>query len=116
MFNFRQGDVMVIDLNPTKGVETQKKRPCVVVSNNHYNHHLNTVIVAPISSSEKYTEEYYSQSPFFIQIPDNDIVHGTILLQHLRSIDPKARTKSVVLYQLPKEIIEKMKAVVHHFF
>ncbi|WP_255031992.1 type II toxin-antitoxin system PemK/MazF family toxin [Pediococcus acidilactici] len=40
-----QGDVIWIDLNPAKGTETKKRRPCLVVSNNHYNRYFNTVLV-----------------------------------------------------------------------
>ena len=44
----RQGDILFIDLNPTKGNEMAKKRLCVVVSNDYYNKSFNTVLVMPI--------------------------------------------------------------------
>ncbi len=30
----RTKDIYLVDLNPTKGAETQKARPCIIVSNN----------------------------------------------------------------------------------
>lgn len=54
---------------------------------------MNTVIVAPISSSKKYTrEQKYIESPFFIDISDQEI-KGTALLQHIRAVDPKVRAE-----------------------
>lgn len=82
MGNYQQGEVVYVNLNPTKGCETNKRRPCVIVSNHHYNRLLNTVIVAPISHSPKYVEEKrYSQSPLFVTLPENGKIRGTVLLQ-----------------------------------
>lgn len=61
-----QGNILFINLNPAKGTETKKERPCMVVSNDEYNRHLNTVLAIPISSSDKYqAQERFVQSPFF---------------------------------------------------
>jgi len=47
----RQFDVYWVDLNPTIGAEMQKIRPCVIVSPKELNNHLDTVIIAPITSA-----------------------------------------------------------------
>jgi mRNA interferase MazF len=44
----RRGDVVLVNLDPTKGQEIQETRPCVVVSPNELNVHLRTYIVAPM--------------------------------------------------------------------
>jgi len=49
---FRRGDVVLVGLDPTKGKEIQKTRPCVVVSPDELNDHLQTVIVAPMTTGE----------------------------------------------------------------
>lgn len=41
--------VILVDLNPTKGSETGKIRPCVVVTNNIYNQKVPVIQVAPIT-------------------------------------------------------------------
>lgn len=46
----KQFDIYWVDLNPTIGAEIQKVRPCVVVSPNELNKHLNTVIIVPVTS------------------------------------------------------------------
>lgn len=39
-----------VDLNPTKGAEINKTRPCVVISPSEMNKFLQTVIIAPLTS------------------------------------------------------------------
>ena len=46
----KRGDVYLIDLSPTRGREIRKTRPCVVVSPDELNAHLQTYIVAPLST------------------------------------------------------------------
>lgn len=45
-----RGDVYLMDLDPTRGSEIRKTRPCLVVSPDELNHHLRTVIVAPMTT------------------------------------------------------------------
>ena len=45
-----RGDVYLIHLDPTRGSEIRKARPCVVVSPDELNAHLRTVIVAPMTT------------------------------------------------------------------
>lgn len=46
-----RGDVYWVDLDPTRGAEIQKKRPCVLVSLSTINQVRRTVIVVPLSTS-----------------------------------------------------------------
>ncbi len=45
-----RGDVYLVQLDPTRGSEIRKTRPCLVVSPDELNHHLRTVIVAPMTT------------------------------------------------------------------
>lgn len=45
-----RGDVFLVSLNPTQGLEMQKTRPCVVVSPDELNAHMGTFIVAPMTT------------------------------------------------------------------
>jgi mRNA interferase MazF len=47
----RRGDVFLVDLDPTRGTEIQKTRPCVVVSPDELNAHLRTIILAPMTTA-----------------------------------------------------------------
>ena len=45
-----RGEVYLIDLDPTRGGEIRKTRPCAVVSPDELNAHLRTCIVAPLTT------------------------------------------------------------------
>ncbi|MBL8143334.1 MAG: type II toxin-antitoxin system PemK/MazF family toxin [Acidobacteria bacterium] len=47
---FVRGEVHLVSLDPTKGSEIRKTRPCLIVSPNELNRHLRTVIVAPMTT------------------------------------------------------------------
>lgn len=42
---------MLADLNPVKGKEMSKVRPCLIISPDTANKHLHTVIIAPLTST-----------------------------------------------------------------
>jgi len=85
--NYLQFDVWLIDLDPTKGSEVQKSRPCVIVSPNGMNNNLNTVIIAPLSHSNK---NYPSRIPsLFKKDP------GQIMLDQIRCVDKLRLTKKM---------------------
>lgn len=46
-------DVVLVQLDPTVGREIQKTRPCIVVSPDVMNRHLDTVIVLPMTTKVK---------------------------------------------------------------
>jgi mRNA interferase MazF len=48
-----QYEIWWVDLDPTKGTETRKTRPCVILSNDILNHHGKRVIVAPLLKNHK---------------------------------------------------------------
>jgi mRNA interferase MazF len=50
---FNQFDIYWVDLNPTRGAETQKKRPCVIIQSSILNQNSRTVIVAPLLPDHK---------------------------------------------------------------
>jgi mRNA interferase MazF len=45
-----RGEVYLVQLDPTRGSEIRKTRPCLVISPDELNHHLRTVIVAPMTT------------------------------------------------------------------
>ncbi len=78
----RRGEIYWIDLDPTIGTETQKKRPCLILSNNIHNKKMPRVIAAPITSQVK------TIFPFevFVQVKDKS---GKVMLDQLRCFDKK---------------------------
>lgn len=95
----KRGDVFWVNLDPTLGSEINKKRPCLIVSNNVGNRVSFRVIVAPITSSVK---QVY---PFEIKVTIQGR-EGKILLDQIRSVD-KQRLAGKIL-SLDDELMRLM--------
>jgi mRNA interferase MazF len=50
---YKKWDIVLVDLNPTKGAEISKIRPCLIVSPNAVNAALSTLIIVPFTSTIK---------------------------------------------------------------
>ena len=72
-------DVVLISLDPTRGSEIKKTRPCVVISPNEMNDHISTVIVAPMTSKGR---NYPTRVSCTFQG-----IHGQIVLDQIRTVD-----------------------------
>lgn len=46
-----RGEVYAVELDPTRGSEIRKTRPCVVVSPDELNNHLHTALVVPMTTA-----------------------------------------------------------------
>jgi mRNA interferase MazF len=75
-------DVYLVNLDPTIGAEIQKTRPCLIISPDEMNRNIRTVILAPMTSTQK---EY----PTRVSCTFHN-KQGQIVLDQLRTID-KAR-------------------------
>lgn len=64
MNSIKQGTIIYIDFDPSKGSEIKKRRPAVVISRDEYSLSSNLIIVCPITSTDK-------KRPYFVEI-DND--------------------------------------------
>jgi mRNA interferase MazF len=76
---FARGEVHLVALDPTKGSEIRKTRPCLIVSPDELNRHLRTVIVAPMTTGGqaypwRVTCRFQSQN-------------GFVALDQLRTVD-----------------------------
>ena len=80
----KQGDIAFLDFNPTKGHEQAGKRPCIVISNNVFNKNTKMAIVCPITSNEK-------EFPTHYLLKNTKKIHGSVLCEHIRSIDYESR-------------------------
>jgi mRNA interferase MazF len=76
---YKKWDVVLVDLNPTKGSEISKIRPCLVVSPNAVNKFMNTIVVVPFTSKPK-------GYPFRIATNHKNTV-GELCFDHIKSID-----------------------------
>lgn len=72
-------DVYLITLNPTRGHELNKTRPCVIISPDVMNSQISTVIVAPMTSKGR---PYPTRVACAFQG-----IKGQVVLDQIRSVD-----------------------------
>lgn len=80
----KQKDLVYVDFDPTLGHEQKGFRPAIVISNNTFNKHTKMVIVCLITSNEKEFPTHYLLS-------STKKIHGSVLCEHIRSIDYEIR-------------------------
>ncbi len=59
----KRGEVWWVDLEPTRGGEMQKTRPCVVLTNDILNQHRLTVVIVPLSTTSPKAKPLYVPVP-----------------------------------------------------
>lgn len=84
------GDVLMVDLDPSKGHEQRKRRPVVVVSNDAFNRNCTLTVVAAISHGRGDFELHIPFSP----VPASDVSNGGsgvadgfVQLEQIRALD-----------------------------
>jgi mRNA interferase MazF len=75
----RRFEVWLVSLDPTRGSEIRKPRPCVVVSPDEMNRNIQTVIVAPMTTARR---EY----PTRVSVRFEGRT-GQIVLDQIRTLD-----------------------------
>ena len=72
-------EVYLVNLEPTKGSEIKKTRPCLIISPDEMNSHIDTVIVAPMTTKGR-------RYPTRVSVTFQGKV-GQIVLDQIRTID-----------------------------
>jgi len=86
---YLRGRVYWIELDPIKGAEMSKTRPCVILSTNEVNQHRKTVIVVPLT-----TTQTPAIAPLLIATPSMG-ADSKARIEHIRSVD-KSRIKTAI--------------------
>ncbi len=86
MASVKRFDVWLVNLNPTKGKEINKTRPCVVISPNEMSA-LSTVLMAPMT-----TKGFEFPSRIACKFKNKK---GLILLDQIRAIDKSRLVKKL---------------------
>ena len=80
-------DVVLVELDPTRGSEIKKTRPCVIVSPNIINHNSKTIIVCAIT----HYDDRKANSFFFVPVSPGQTTglrkKSLINTQQIRTID-----------------------------
>jgi len=80
-------DIVLVELDPTRGSEIRKTRPCVIVSPDIINQNSKTIIVCAITHGD----EKKARSFFFVPVPSTKLTglskDSLINTQQIRTID-----------------------------
>lgn len=99
-------DVFLVILDPTVGSEIQKTRPCLVISPDEMNHHIATVIVAPMTTKGR---PYPTRTPCTF-----DDREGQVVLDQLRTMDKTRLVRR--LGRVTEEVQEAVLATLAEMF
>jgi mRNA interferase MazF len=80
-------EVYLINLDPTIGSEIKKTRPCVIVSPDEMNRHINTAIIAPMTTKGR---PYPTRVTCKFQRKQ-----GQIVLDQIRTVDKVRLVKKI---------------------
>lgn len=104
----KQGDIIMINLNPTKGHEQSGIRPALIISNDQYFKLTKLLIICPISNNNK-------KFPLHLELKklDESIkTTGAIFAEHVRTIDPNVRTIKFK-ESVSSEVMEEVKNIIN---
>ena len=76
-----RGEVYLVNLDPTVVSEVQKTRPCIVISPDEMNQYIHTIVIAPMTTTQK---NYKSRVAI-----NFDDKQGQIMLDQIRTIDKR---------------------------
>lgn len=80
-------DVYLIRLDPTQGREIRKTRPCLIISPDEMNQHIDTVIIAPMTTKGR---------PYPTRVPVRfKGKSGQVVLDQIRTVDKSRLVKRV---------------------
>jgi mRNA interferase MazF len=104
--DLNQYHIVLVNLDPTIGSEIKKTRPCVIISPDEMNRHLQTIVVAPMTSQSK-------RYPTRIEVKHNN-KKGWIVVDQIRTIDKQRIVK--VFERLSDMEIAKLKLIIKETF
>lgn len=101
-----RGEVYLVELEPTRGREIRKTRPCLVVSPDELNAQWQTLIVAPMTTGGH---------PYPFRVPCRfGKRRGHVVLDQLRSVDRERFQRR--LGRLPAAVVAHALAVLQEMF
>lgn len=102
----QRGEVYLVELEPARGREIRKTRPCLVVSPDELNAHWQTLIVAPMTTGGH---------PYPFRVPCRFARRrGHVVLDQLRSVDRERFQRR--LGRLPPAVVTQALAILQEMF
>jgi len=105
-----QGDIIIVDFDPSLGSEQKGRRPGLVVSNETYHKNTNGfAIVVPITSDKSY------HFPLHVQLDERTKTGGEIMCEQIKTMDLKTRSIHRV-ESVPDEVLDNVLKIVKLLF
>lgn len=98
--------IVLVNLDPSIGSEIQKTRPCVIISPNELNRHMDTIVVAPMTTNLK-------KYPTRVAVNHNG-KKGMVAIDQIRTIDKSRIVK--IFESLTIKEITNCKAIIKETF
>lgn len=105
--SYKKWDVVWVNLDPAKGNEIKKVRPCIIVSPNAINKNLEIVTVVPLTSTIR-------ELPMRVTIEHNR-KQGSVCIEQVRTI-AKERIMSVDKQPVKEEYRERIIQTLFEYF
>jgi mRNA interferase MazF len=102
----KQYQIVLVNLDPTKGSEIRKTRPCLIISPNEINDNINTIVIAPMTTVSR-------AYPTRVAVTHNR-KKGWVVIDQIRTIDKARIIKN--LGTISKLEVEKVKTVIKETF
>lgn len=101
-----QYSIVLVNLDPTIGSEIQKTRPSLIISPDEMNKHLDTIVLAPMTTNLK-------RYPTRVAV-DHDGKKVMVMIDQIRTVDKSRVIK--VLGMLTKSEIKNCKDIIRETF
>lgn len=100
-----QGDIILVNFDPQLGHEQSGYRPALIISNKIFNEHARLYLACPISSTN-------NNFPLHIRLDNRTKTQGSILCEHIKSLDLHYR-KHKVIEHIPDDILKEVIDIVY---
>jgi len=84
----KQGDIIKLNLDPTKGHEQAGYRPVLVVNNGSFSRASNMIVICPITNTDR-------NSPLHVRL-NGLVTTGFVMCDQIKAIDIRARGYKVI--------------------
>ena len=98
----RAGDLVWVDLAPTRGREQGGARPAIVLTDHEFHRRGETAIICPITSNT-------TPWPTKVQLPEGLAAKGAVLVDQVRSLDRTAQGFRPI-GRVPEEVLKEVRA------
>ena len=107
MVKLKQGDIIKLDFDPQTGYEQKGRRPAIVISNSYFNRYSKTIMVCPITHTDK-------NHPFHLRLNKETKTTGVVLCDQLKTLDIIARDYDYI-EKAPKAVIFEIINIINNF-